>query len=535
MSGKGWIAAMALLALLMLGVCAQAEEPSELALSSGTLAVRRGGVFQLTFSGSDKLSGPPIYLTDAPNIVSVTPQGVLTAVRNGRARVRAILPAEGNRVLRTMRVTVQSKVSPKKIALDGPTGTLEVGKTYALSARALPVCATQTVRWQTFNAKLATISQQGIVTPRAAGRVRIAARSAVNSRIYVIRTFNIIDPTLPTAICLDATKLNMRVGEKAQITISLSPETAQTDIAWKNSDPAVASVDKDGWVRALEAGETWLTAYTARGRLKATARVVVGDPTAGVSLIVPERVTTPDAGRISDNLRRIEDVKDSAMATISALESGKTISASEAADRRAVIERAFKFYRFPWITDKRQPYWKAANSMGGKKDYLPGVVYYGMPYTQKGRTALNRQYDVSRALSEKRFVAAGDVYMLNRSRLLGGSYVGNDCSSFASMSQRASGISRYARCDDMARSKAYRQMADAQPLRPGDMLLKSGTSSNHVVIFLYYTNAERTRAMILEQGGGNAYDIHNTVTCSIISPQTYRARGFRTFRKRGYQ
>lgn len=183
-------------------------------------------------------------------------------------------------------------------------------------------------------------------------------------------------------------------------------------------------------------------------------------------------------------------------------------------------------YSFPWITNSRQPYWKAANSEGGAKDYKPGIVYFGLPYTQ---IYSNRKYNVSKALSEKRWTDPGKgYYVLNRSKLLNGSYCGNDCSSFASISTRGMNNSG---CFDsttaIASSSDYKTITSAASLRPGDLLCDSG---HHVIMFLYFADAAHTQMMMIEQGGGEAGV--NTVSCSIKSISSYTGSGYKIRRLR---
>ena len=71
-------------------------------------------------------------------------------------------------------------------------------------------------------------------------------------------------------------------------------------------------------------------------------------------------------------------------------------------------------------------------------------------------------------------------------------------------------------------------------LRPGDMIIRYKYSA-HVILFLYYTNAAKTRMMIIEQGGGSAGDPHNTISCSIVNVQKYVTENYSVMRKKIYK
>ena len=61
--------------------------------------------------------------------------------------------------------------------------------------------------------------------------------------------------------------------------------------------------------------------------------------------------------------------------------------------------------------------------------------------------------------------------------------------------------------------------------RSGDLICKS---KEHVVMFLYFVNAEKTKMMITENGGNEHGS--NTVHCIIKNVSEYRSKGYKVRR-----
>lgn len=80
-----------------------------------------------------------------------------------------------------------------------------------------------------------------------------------------------------TSIQLSSTSLSMTVGDKTALTATVLPSDA-TDkrVSWSSQKTSVATVDKDGGIKAVSAGTTVITA--ACGSVTATCKVTVSDP-----------------------------------------------------------------------------------------------------------------------------------------------------------------------------------------------------------------------------------------------------------------
>ena len=75
---------------------------------------------------------------------------------------------------------------------------------------------------------------------------------------------------------LDKTTLELKEGESQQLVATITPSNATNkDVTWTSSDETIATVDENGNVTAVKAGEATITVTTANRNRKATCAVTV--------------------------------------------------------------------------------------------------------------------------------------------------------------------------------------------------------------------------------------------------------------------
>ncbi len=90
----------------------------------------------------------------------------------------------------------------------------------------------------------------------------------------VTDTFTITKTTEATGVTLDQSEVSLTEGETAQLSAVIDPENADTTLTWATGNTAVATVDENGLVTAVGAGETTITVTTSNG-LTAACTVTV--------------------------------------------------------------------------------------------------------------------------------------------------------------------------------------------------------------------------------------------------------------------
>ena len=442
--------------------------------------------------------------------VEIDKTGNVCAVRAGTAVVRAATHVKNVYADREILV----KPAPRSISFSQASYAVNMGETLRLEP-VIDAGAYAELSYTIQSAGYFTIDGSGLVTPirRGSSTVRVSTQNGLTATT----TVRVVDPNFPELIELAETPPEyMEPGDTFTPTIRVFPETAIPGLQWSSSDDEIASVNAStGKVTAHSFGRAMISATSSRNpELTLSFRVVVLSNSR--CLVMPARRTT--ISEISATQTQIKNVRSSAYQELESLYTRGVISQSEKNTRRGYVERAFDMYLMPWMTDTKELYWRAANSENGAKDFKPGIVYHGMPYTQA-----NRVNSKSSVISDGYYTSTGKgYYKLNGSKFASRNYPGNDCSSFVSIaiwgidSGRASNNT-----SSIGSASYYRTLTDWTDLRTGDLLNKSG---KHVVMFLYYANKEKTQIVIIEQGGGEAGT--NTVSCSIRDVSYYTSRGY---------
>ena len=132
------------------------------------------------------------------------------------------------------------------------------------------------VVWTSADPALAEVGADGVVTPRAVGRVQIAASAEGKSAVVEVQ----VTPGSVAQIGLSPSPLSLVQGSTARITASLRDaagnDVSSRPVSWSTSAAAVATVDGSGVVTGVAPGTATITAQ-AEGRT-ATASVTVTAP-----------------------------------------------------------------------------------------------------------------------------------------------------------------------------------------------------------------------------------------------------------------
>lgn len=442
-----------------------------------------------------------------PEIAKVSDKGEVTGVSAGRAEIMCF-SKDGGGAYQHYGLTVHQ--GAEKITLSVPENTLTVGSMLKIAHSVSPEGALKSaVSFSSSNSSIASVDAFGLVSAHKEGIVTITAMT--ENGISASVTLRVVYTGKPLAITVSPASCTLSVGETCSLSYEALPEGAESGAKWYSDNTSIAAVSASGVVTAKSSGTCLVYVQsTADSNVFASCKVTVLSDSR--TLTMPYRRT--DTSAVSTNLTRINNVKASAFRELEALYAKGKISSTIMSDRKEVIANAFSMYSFPWMTKAYQEYWKAENSEDGAKDFKPGTVYYGLPYTSDYQ---NRQYNVEKAVSENRYTVAAKGYYLNQNNLLNGKYVGNDCSSMLSISffgftsSTATWNTR-----SFYSSSAFTTLSSSDTLMPGDILVRNG---RHVVMFLYYANSAKTQIVVIEQGGSEAGI--NTVSTSLYSLSYY--------------
>ncbi len=207
------------------------------------------------------------------SIATVDAAGLVTPVAVGETSITATCDG--------LSASVQLSVKPvvaESVTVSAESTALYPGDELQLTAVIAPENVTdKTLVWSSSDEEVATVSADGKVTAVAPGQATVtAACGEVSGSIDLT-----VNPRPAESITLNQTEIQAVEGTTVQLVATVLPENA-TDktVTWSSSDEAVATVDENGLVSILKAGEADITA--ACGSLTAVCHVKA---LSGLSLI----------------------------------------------------------------------------------------------------------------------------------------------------------------------------------------------------------------------------------------------------------
>lgn len=138
--------------------------------------------------------------------------------------------------------------------------------------------------WKSSNEAIATVSEEGVITANAVGNATITAIAADGSGVKASCDIT-VDPTLAESISLDQPTLTLKKKRTANLVATISPvTTTNKSLTWKSDNPEIATVDNEGNVKTLTAGETTIKVSANDGSgITAECHLTVTAPKAGDS------------------------------------------------------------------------------------------------------------------------------------------------------------------------------------------------------------------------------------------------------------
>lgn len=244
-------------------------DKTELELTKGETAT-----LTVTIAPEDATDKSVTWSSLYPEIASVDDNGKITALEPGNTQI-TVRTNDGGKTA-TCKLTVKP-VEVTGVTVSPVTLTVKEGQTGQLTATVAPAEADQTVEWASMDTKIATVDANGIVTGVKSGTTRIFARSKAFPDKQASCDVTVeVDDTLK-GIALDATSLNLTIGESRTLTVIFDPSyAANKNVSWESTDEAVATV-KDGKVVGLSDGLAVITATSEEGGFTANCTVLVSE------------------------------------------------------------------------------------------------------------------------------------------------------------------------------------------------------------------------------------------------------------------
>lgn len=251
---------------------------SRLSLEEGEDASLSASVFP-----SDATQSTLTWRSDKPEVATVDQDGNVRAVKAG---VAVITVSVSETVFETCTVTVVSRVTG--ISFDVDEMEILPGESHQLKVTVLPENASvPDVNWSSDNAKVAKVSDTGLVTGLSAGEATIHAVTKDGGKMA---TCLVKVGTPVSGISLSKSSASMYVGDSPLVlTATITPSNASDkSVVWSSSDASVASVlagsGLDATVTPVAAGTATITVSTPDGKFSASCVLTVMQHVTGVSI-----------------------------------------------------------------------------------------------------------------------------------------------------------------------------------------------------------------------------------------------------------
>lgn len=253
------------------------ENPlSDISISNAPQSLPVGSSVQLEAAVTpDDYIGRVSWESSDPSVLRVLSNGKVVAVGQGEAVITASVGECTSSVTITVTGEQPGESSLTGVSLDRYTLTLYAGEeAEQLTATLKPEGTEATIRWTSSNQTAATVSQDGKVTPLAAG-VTVVTAAAGDYRASCIVT---VQPkrVRVTGIRFDEPTHTLMMGSTVTLQPIIAPDDATVkNLTWVSSDEQTATVSRTGIVTALSVGETTITATTVDGGYSAEIKITV--------------------------------------------------------------------------------------------------------------------------------------------------------------------------------------------------------------------------------------------------------------------
>ena len=245
-------------------------------LNNTNLEITEGSTATLvaTISPSNASNKNVNWTSTSPSVALVNANGMVSGMSQGNAIIMVTTQDGGHIASCSVRVT-RNQIAVTDITLTPTNLQVYLGEEGTITANITPDNATnKNINWTSANPNVATVNN-GVVRGLKLGETTISATTQdggfVASSIVTVNQRIIQD----TSVKLNKKTLYLAVGKNEKLNATILPEnTTNKGLTWHSIDAGIASVDKDGEVRAIRVGETKVVVSTFNGHTD-TCKVIV--------------------------------------------------------------------------------------------------------------------------------------------------------------------------------------------------------------------------------------------------------------------
>lgn len=159
--------------------------------------------------------------------------------------------------------TTTKIIDVENISIKNTEREIKIGSNLKMEAIITPDNATnKNISWSSSDESIASIDEQGNITPLKVGTVTIIAKSHNQKMSSIDIEIN----QLPESIKIINDTTEMEVNSTIDLETTLTPQNAKSNLIWSSNNNEVATVSLLGRVTAKEEGEVVITVKTENGK-----------------------------------------------------------------------------------------------------------------------------------------------------------------------------------------------------------------------------------------------------------------------------
>ncbi len=205
-----------------------------------------------------------VWKSSRTSVATVDGTGMVYARKAGSVTISAVSKVN-SQVLASFKINVVNLPAPDEILLSAPMSTIEITDKLQLTATTLPLGEkrSQEFDWSVSSSSTASISSDGLLTPKKIGTVTVTVKSERNSRVKATFVVRIIDSNLPDSVTLaESGTITIETGQKLPLHATVTPATAIQTLRWTSSKTSRATVDQNGVVTGVSSGTVTISAIS---------------------------------------------------------------------------------------------------------------------------------------------------------------------------------------------------------------------------------------------------------------------------------
>ena len=207
-----------------------------------------------------------------------------------KALADALPPLSGQGTADSAETVAVTSVSLNKNSIE-----LAVGDTKTLTKTISPSNATiSNVEWTSSDPNVVAVSANGRIRGISAGiaTITVTTDDGAKTDTCTVTVSGEVSEVSVTGVSLDKAAVELTEGDTTTLTATVTPDNAtNTDVTWTSSNPEVATVDAEGKVTAVAAGNAIITVTTDDGKMTATCAVKVTAKTTEIDNFVDRLYT----------------------------------------------------------------------------------------------------------------------------------------------------------------------------------------------------------------------------------------------------